>query len=111
MVASRVDPYLGFLVNMSDPLFAMIVMELRNGLNCPKERPLIGKDVPGCHMMLMILSWGIWSDSMSTCSTCRGEPPIVMPVISDMSSVGLRALTVGSIGAVVLRWLWSGMAS
>ena len=37
MVASRMDPYLGFLVNTSDPLSAMIVMELRNGLNCPNE--------------------------------------------------------------------------
>ena len=103
MVASSMEPYLGFLVNTSDPLSAMIVMELRNGMNCPNDRPLIGYDVPGCHIMLIIWSWGMWSDSMRTCSTRRGEVPMVMPEISDMSSVGLRVLTVGSIGAVVLR--------
>ena len=54
MVARRVHPYLGFLVNTSDPLAAIMVMELRNGLNCPNDRPLIGYEVPGCHMMLII---------------------------------------------------------
>ena len=111
MVARRVDPYLGFLVNTSAPLAAIIVIELRYGLNSPNERPFIGYEVPGCHIMLMIWSWFMWSVSMSTCRTHRGDVPIVMPEISDISSVGLRALTSGSIEAVVLRRLWSGMAS
>ena len=34
-----------------------------------------------------------------------------MPLMSVISSVGFSALTDGSIGAVLLRWLWSGITS
>ena len=65
IVASKAEPYRGFLVNTCDPLAAIIVMALRYGLNSPKERPGIGSDDPGCQIMLMVPSWKMCPVSVS----------------------------------------------
>ena len=57
MVVRAVQPKRGFLVNTSDPLAAMMVIELRYGLNIPNDSPGTGVGVPGCQMMLMMFSW------------------------------------------------------
>ena len=105
MVVRRVQPKRGFLVNTYEPFAAMIVIELRYGLNIPNDSPSTGVGVPGCQMMFSMLSWLMCPVSMSTWITRIGVVPMVRSEISVISSVGFSALTDGSIGAVVRRWL------